>query len=275
MRGLGSQSSSSGVDGLRWSAARWVAVLCVFSSAGCAGSLRAASEFDGESAHQRVQPEQVSEIAGLPYEHEVLGEATTHCDLIEGTRTLQKEWLSDVDCSVTRLTRALKERASWVGADKLVGKVCHSRPPTADDGPRTTRIWCRATLARASDDASWRGDRDVLADETPWHSASEGWRVRVRFTPSKKVAWRPARRPDLVNEVAVMPLSHIRIGDVVTHCDRGCSEAAVRAGVREAAGRMGAHSVVEVHCTARGEGFECTGIAASYQIDPELDPSAG
>ncbi len=71
-----------------------------------------------------------------------------------------------------------------------------------------------------------------------------------------------------------MPVSHVRIGDVITECDEDCNRAAVRHGVLVAAGRFGATDVIGVRCAERAGGYFCTGTATSYEIDPDLDPAA-
>ena len=71
-----------------------------------------------------------------------------------------------------------------------------------------------------------------------------------------------------------MPVSHIRLGDVVTRCEQGCSERATVAGLMTVAGRMGSTDVVDIRCASQSQGLVCTGTAAAYEVDPERDPRA-
>jgi len=78
----------------------------------------------------------------------------------------------------------------------------------------------------------------------------------------------------LVRELAIFPVSHLPLGDLVARCAEGCKTASVRASVRIAAGRIGATDVVGVRCVEKGRGVLCTGTAAAHEVDPESDPRA-
>ena len=95
---------------------------------------------------------------------------------------------------------------------------------------------------------------------------------------SLRRASRPARdlrvARILVRELSVLPPSHLLLGDVVARCRGGCAIENVRAGVRIAAGRMGATDVVDVRCIEKEAGYLCTGSAAAYEVDPERDARA-
>ena len=132
---------------------------------------------------------------------------------------------------------------------------------------------------RPGNAALWRAgargeDPAALTDDPALPSASDAWNIRVHFTSAIGGGPRSPRRRDLVAEVGAMPVSHVALGDVVTRCKEGCSQEATREGVREVAGRVGAHSVVDIRCAERKQGWMCTGTAAGYEVDPTTDPRA-
>jgi hypothetical protein len=138
-------------------------------------------------------------------------------------------------------------------------------------------VICRGDVARPDDDqlAERALARRAPSERPPPEpSAAEAWRIRVHFTPNPGVPARPPRRPDAVREVSNFPVSHVRLGDVMTKCAEGCSFDAVRDGVLIAAARVGATDVIDVHCAARGDGWVCSGTAATYEVEPKLDKRA-
>ena len=140
-------------------------------------------------------------------------------------------------------------------------------------------VCCRAQVARSGPESltrrppdAGRAGTDARDPERP--AASDSWRIQVDYAPP---ADRPARRPrraEHVRELPRLPPSHVPLGDVVTRCDAGCSESAVRHGLHAVAGRMGASGVVDVRCAARGQGFVCAATAVGYELAPERDPRA-
>ena len=103
--------------------------------------------------------------------------------------------------------------------------------------------------------------------------AADGWRICVTFWPAT-VERRPARRADLVGDVAIFPVSHVTLGDITASCERGCSREAVRDGVRAAAGRIGANHVIDISCVDRSPGYSCSGTAAVYERNPAATAAA-
>jgi hypothetical protein len=234
------------------------------------GGLRTAARYEGREAPSLVRPDELGLVSTLPDGYDRLGRISARCALDQGARAIEAEWLSDVDCSERRLVSAIREKAADAGAELLVGLRCFSRS-------NQSHILCRADLARPNDEQL---EQRVLALRTTpppderEPPASEAWRIRVHFTPNPGVPLRAARRSDLIREVPHFPVSHVRLGDVVTACERGCSFAAVRAAVLVAAARVGATDVVELRCAARGEGWVCSGTAAAYELEPELESRA-
>ena len=256
-----------------------VVVSVVLAVGACASGLRSAVKFDGRAEPQLVRPAEVAELRELPAGYESTGEVTARCRVTQSAGRLQGAWLSDVDCSEGLLVRALREKVAAVGGELMVARECGSTMHKGALGQRD--VSCRAEVARPTGETlssrspagpSRAADEEPSEDGLP--PASAAWRIRVDFTPAAGVELHMPRRGALVRELAVMPVSHVRLGDVVTRCDRGCDEAATVAGVRTVAGRMGATDVVGVRCTRRGAGLVCLGTAAAYETDPERDPRA-
>jgi len=255
---------------------------------GCGGGVREAAHYSGDQAPPLVAAWQVRDEAVLPPGYLALGEVSAGCTFSEGRRTIEHEWLSDVDCSEARVVRALRESASARGGDLLIGRVCSSRRDKERDGVQKWAVRCTATVARPERAASLGQPNVALsslekppgisadqAETIDEPSASEAWRIKVDFTPARdSTGPRAPRRADLVRELSVMPPSHLRLGDVVARCRTGCALENVRAGVRIAAGRMGATDVVDVRCIEKDAGYLCSGSAAAYEVDPDRDARA-
>jgi hypothetical protein len=126
-------------------------------------------------------------------------------------------------------------------------------------------------VARAESGNPPSGSAVVASNELA--AASDAWRIRVDFWPATD-ARRTARRADLVDDVADLPVSHVVLGDITASCERGCSRDAVRDGVRAAAGRIGANDVVGIACVDHQPGYACSGTAAVYKRDPTSTPAA-
>jgi hypothetical protein len=235
------------------------------------GGLRTAARYEGREAPSLVSPHELGLVSALPDGYDRLGRISARCTLDEGARAIDGEWLSDVDCSERRLVGAIREKAADAGAELLVGLRCFSR------GSGRIDIVCRADLARPNDETLEQ--RVMAARRAPplterEPASAEAWRIKVHFTPNPGVVPRTARRADLIREVPHFPVSHVRLGDVVTVCERGCSLDAVRDAVLVAAARVGATDVVELHCAGQGDGWICAGTAAAYELEPELETRA-
>jgi hypothetical protein len=266
--------------------ARLAALMSVLLGSACASGSGPGARFSGSEDTPVVASWEIGDESVAPEGYEVLGEVTASCTLREGRRTIERERLSDVDCSEARLVRALRESAAEAGGQLLIGRECASRAVRQTAGGRELRVRCSAGVARAEtqelgapqardavgSDPGLPPERVELLDEP---SAADAWRIRITFTPARAFGEpRPARRGDLVRELAIFPVSHLPLGDLVARCSEGCRAESVRASVRIAAGRLGATDVVGVRCVEKGRGFLCTGTAAAHEVDPETDPRA-
>ena len=248
-----------------------VSLVVGFSALACAGP-RPAVRYDGSEEQSLVKPHEIEVVASLPEGYDVLGDISARCTRDDSLRELDGAWLSDVDCSERRLRQALREKAADAGGELLVGLSCGSRPARG-----AVDVRCKADVARPGDDLLAERElarRNVPPPVEPGPPASEAWRIRVHFRQNPGIEARRPRRPEDIREVPDFPVSHVRLGDVVTDCEEACSFDAVRHGVLAAAARMGATDVVDVRCAERGQGWICSGTAAAYEVEPELDKRA-
>lgn len=245
-----------------------VALFLVGGSVGCAGS-RSAAAYRGASAPPVVAPTQVVEVPIVPLGHSLLGRVRAECTFTEGRREIDDEWLSDVDCTEWRLTEALRDETARQGGDVLVGTTCLAARRVG----RQVVIRCEARVARAREAAARPEVRPnaatALRHDDP--SGVEAWRIRVTFQPAFEPVARAPRRADTVQEVTVLPPVVQRLGALSVTCEEPpCSVEAVRAGVRVAAGRLGATHVADIRCVEAGDVPRCLGEAALLE---ELPPS--
>jgi hypothetical protein len=251
---------------------RWVIGAIALQTGGCSATLREAASFRGDERPVRVSAEALGHAPSLPSDHELIGELGADCTWTEDRQTIEDEWLSDVDCSEARLTRAVEEAAAAHGADVLVGLDCYARLQSEAKGESRWMQRCTAQAARATGALTPRKALPTASAEPP---ASDAWRIRVDFLPrSPRVAGGRSQRGDLVRDVATLPVGRVPLGDVTACCRRGCSLDSVREGVRVAAGRIGASDVVSIHCIQRNDGWMCAGTAATFEVNPDVDARA-
>jgi hypothetical protein len=241
-----------------------VALLLVSTGCGTRGV-----RFEGDREPAIARAGDIRELESLPEGYTRLGEVRASCELDQKEQP-EDALLSDVVCSQSRILAAIRERAAEVGGELLIGRQCRSH------GDDTLTITCSAEVARPSDDE--RSLRPLaggtLARDCSEPRAAEAWNIRVHFAKNPAIPPRKPKHPDAVREVPLPPLSHVRIGDLVTRCSSGCSEVGARRGLLAAASRYGATDVVDLHCVQKHEGWMCTGVAMAYEVDPAWDPSA-
>jgi hypothetical protein len=263
---------------MTWRVSALTLLAAAAASIGCGPTTRGAVAFDGRSRKPLVHPSQLEETTTLPVGYRSLGRVSATCTLTTGDRELRGAWLSDVDCTETRLRAAVRERAAAVGGVMLVGLSCASEPRGARRGAERTAIHCRASVARPTGEALGKQELVPAPPARAWGeeapAAIEAWQIRVDYTGATGADGRAPRGVESVNELPHLPPSHRKLGDLVTRCDGGCSERGVYEGLFAAAGRMGASDVTEVGCVRQGEGWLCTAVAAGYRVDPEQDPGA-
>lgn len=238
--------------------------------AACAGE---PVRFSGVESAPRVTAERVVLVSSPASGFERLGTLSSDCTLTEGRRTIDDERLSDVDCTASRLRWALRERAAEIGAVLVVDTGCASDGP-ANGVDDSVRITCTGTAWRAAEPVPARGpapDADV-ARRFDFGYFLDAWKVRLRFEPDAGARPEHALRGDLVDDVPRMPPGRVALGTVSARCRDACSLDTLRAGVRIAAGRLGASDVVGVRCFTNASESACRGVAAGFAVPPDLDP---
>jgi hypothetical protein len=262
---------------------RFRTLVCVGAAAlsiACAGRFDPAN-FQGSREERRAEPEAVVELAARTSELETLGTVHDSCTLEPGFRRLDAEALSDVDCSNERLLLALRESAASAGGEALLGAHC-SKPRLITSTPAKYELSCAAEVARYRSGPSVKlrpmSAPRSLPQGTPAPSAGDvrridepdaslAFRISLHFEPAVSTFDRPARRAADVHELALMPLSHLPLGDLAASCEDRCDERALRYGVLIAAGRLGAPDVVGVRCFRSAAGQSCVGTLAAPERD--------
>jgi hypothetical protein len=222
------------------------------------------------SACSRVPPSsplarsEVVEVAAPP-EGYVTGESLTETCRSLVSVELEEESLSDVDCSYSRLSRALQARAGEQGVRYLVGKRCRR-----DAGARPV-LTCTAALARATEKVPLAAGPTPRTGPAPSPEQvrdldeprpQEAARIRVSYRPALRGAPPlPAREYDRVEETSRASVGRRALGQVSARCVKGCEEASLRHALRITAGRVGAGELSGVACFAEGKGARCVATA--------------
>lgn len=212
---------------------------------------------------QPYAPSEVVELASLP-EGYVAGDSLTEGCATTPRESFEDEALSDVDCSYSRLSRALQARAGERGSRYLVGKRCRRSA-----GSRA-RLSCTASLVRRTEavpldartasggpapSAAQVRDLDELRPQ-------DARRIRVSFRAvNDAVASLPARAYDRVEETAQPSVGRRALGQVSARCEATCSPESLRHALRVTAGRVGAGEVSAVACFEEEDGARCVATA--------------
>lgn len=252
-------------------------LLAALLSVACAGHFDPAN-FEGSREARRVTPEAVRELTASTAQLETLGTVHVSCKQQPGFRRLQRELLSDLDCSTERLTWVLRETAASVGGEVLVSLKCSAGPSSKD----MSNIECRAAVARyrtgAFADPNPGSSPRQLPVGSPAPSASDvrrieqpdaslGFRIALDFEPKVPAFERRSRGPAEVKELSLLPIADFSLGDLTASCEKGCDERALRYGVLIAAGRLGVPDVVDVRCFRTSERSSCVGTLAAPTLD--------
>ncbi len=188
-----------------------------------------------------------------------LGKALSEgCQGEHGLRVIGDEALGNVDCSIERVTRALRARAAELDSPALVGKRCRST------GGTHYRINCSAhTVERKESVGLEEAARSAAEPSSPAPSAAqvqdldepdphESAAIRVSFEPSSGAAARSPRRYDRVAETHDAAVGRKEVGQVSARC-ADCDDLALHHALRVTAGRMGAGEIAAVRCFDDGD----------------------
>ena len=242
------------------------------SVSGCAGNFDPAN-FQGVREARRAEAESILELTARTGELQTLGTVRASCSSRPGFRRLDREALSDVDCSEQRLRRALRESAARAGGEALLGTQCNE--VRADSSSLRS---CAAEVARfrsgplaslrpwSAPNGTAQGTpapspSDVRSIDEP--DASLSFRISVSFVPRRDDFARRPRTASEVRELPRLPVLEESLGVLTVSCERGCEERALRYGMLVAAGRLGAPDVAAVRCFDSNSGQACVGTVAA------------
>jgi hypothetical protein len=240
----------------------------------CSGSMHRAALFTlltfascaapPRSTPSLLRPSDVLEFAALPPGYSAGEVVSESCSGRSGLRAIHEESLADVDCSVERLSRALRARAAELSSRVLVGKQCRQR------GRARVAIHCSATVAVVGSRSSL-GIGGSTGLERPAPSAPQvldldephprqSAQIRVSFLPSTRRVHLPSRSYHRVDETAQPSVGRALVGQVSARCD-DCDARSLRHALRITAGRVGAGEVASVRCFVEDDSQRCVGTA--------------
>jgi len=205
----------------------------------------------------------------VPAGYEPLGSVRADCARRAHDGALSGTPASSLLCSRAELERALIERARKRGGTVLAAERCRQHGK---------KLACAAVVARpgeAGGPARGRGDPMVVDEDALALSASVAGRILIDLEPVGPRLERRARGAAEVSEFRLLPLGHRELGLLRAHCQAGdCDEAQAHAGLRAAAGGLGATALVGVRCFALAGEESCVATLAATERDPETDPRA-
>lgn len=207
----------------------------------------------------------VIEVAAPPPGYEAGDELSESCSGRRGFRVIQDEALSDVDCGVERLSRALRARAAEQGSPYLIEKSCRAR------GAERVRVSCvgRVAVPTSSVGLATPALRDVRPAPAPAqvHDLDEprpqdSAQIRVSFVPrdAARIGSRRPRAYDRVAETAEPAVGRAELGQVSARCP-SCEPSALHHALRVTAGRVGAGEVSDVRCFTEDHDRRCLATA--------------
>lgn len=221
-----------------------------------------------------ASPANIERSETVPAGYVSLGTARAHCRPLPAWGPLYGEPLRNFDCSTARIRRTLAEQASRAGGTLLAFESCEADAK----GGRN----CSATIARPERaNAAAPGRVGVSSGEVwdpsdaPRADAIEVIRIDLDLDPAAERFARRARTASDVAEPALLPVSHVELGELRARCDADeCADAELRLGLRLAAGSLGASDLVNVACHALDGERSCAGTLATTERDPETDATA-
>jgi hypothetical protein len=98
---------------------------------GCGTLLRGVS-FSGTARPRIVAADRIADLDAAPPDHDELGSLEARCTAEEGEKGVAAALLGDGACSESSLISDLKQKASAVGGDAIVGRSCTSSSRVED-----------------------------------------------------------------------------------------------------------------------------------------------
>lgn len=229
---------------------------------GCAGS---GVSYQGKSQVPVARGEQLDRGGSASVGAHQLGSVSAMCQRSDVAHGFEGATWSEIGCSHALLRAAISQRAAASGASQLVSMECTGRPEVDTELSCTAEAWGPESPAEFEAPNSVRESTSLEGrEERAWHVHLES-QLDERLIAEhggEPDPWQPVR-PQEVRELAVAGVVDFRLGDLTAYCDPGaCDEADLRHGLRAAAGRIGAHSLIGVRCVTQSDGPRCVASVA-------------
>lgn len=203
----------------------------------------------------------------LPAGYDSLGMVSAACRTHPRKRSFRGEPVTSFACSPSELAGALVEEANARGGTLLARESCEREGETG--------LVCSAEVARrepAAPGAAERGAEFAVDDDELLVTVAS--RIQIDLDAADVIG-RRARAPRDVAEFVALPVGHVEAGVMRAHCSPSeCDADEARAGLRLAAGALGASELVGVRCVAFDGERVCIATLGVPSRDPETDPLA-
>ncbi|HVJ19035.1 MAG TPA: hypothetical protein VM686_26630 [Polyangiaceae bacterium] len=246
---------------------RWLLIACLTATA--CGSPPGAS-YSGTRERPLTSAARVQTLDAVPPGYERLGRVSARCTSPRDYQVLVEEPLANVDCSVARLDRALRERAAEVGGEFLAKRECSRTERERSCEAQVVRpgddmlVTRRPEAKAAAESAPAPGPDEVAHLEEP--NVSSSWVIKLSFDSRMPYA-RPKRTPGEVGRSGQKPPQLQDLGDMEARCDNHeCDAAELTNALRIAASHLGADSLSDVRCFDDRRGSACVGSLGAAEL---------
>jgi hypothetical protein len=257
-----------------WMRRCWFLGATALVLAGCLGS---GAQFAGKRQPARVSAGEVQLGERAPEGLQQLGDASAECSPLAPDAEIDDVRYSDLSCSQALLGLALREVAADAGGSFLTTPQCEEK----HSGERVSWVGCEAEVwapttaappgpIRAAAPAFSRADATAAGVGAPHlGSVHEAWRISLDFWAAPGVSRPRAHDAASVREVDTARVGERRLGDLTASCDEGCTVHGLREGLRAAAARLGAATLVGVRCIEQEAARRCVAsISAPEREEP-------
>jgi len=250
----------------------WVA----WALSGCAAG---GVHFAGTAEPRLMAPAQLASGEQIPNGQRRLGRASVECNPIATEAPFTSARFSDLACSVPLLQAALREAAAEAGASFFTNPECRARQSYTGGALRVSWVGCESDFSAPGDRAHFVAPEsaprpinvDPLAPAAPGAPAlgavEETWRVVIDFSPAPGRTRPPSVDAQSVAEMDFPRAGQVQLGDLIAHCDSGCSAESLRRGLRAGAARGGGTTLVAVRCVQSESVPTCVASVAGPEID--------
>lgn len=202
----------------------------------------------------------------LPFGYDSLGRVHAECREVEPGHALADVPVANLACRRTELERSLMAQANARGGSLLAHERCRRA---------SAHLSCTALVARPAKGVEPPLPSDAFAADDDALPALVAGHIFIDMEPHGPHVERGVRAASAVTEFVALPVGHVELGVVRAHCDQqACDDGQARAGLRLAAGGLGASDLVGVRCFSWGGERACVATLAVSERDPATDPNA-